>query len=55
MGFRDVPRTDYLRRLEAAIKLPGKSGRWKVEDDLAVISEWRPAGNDAVHKDSDDK
>jgi leucyl/phenylalanyl-tRNA--protein transferase len=54
MGFRDVPRRDYLRRLEAAMRLPGKSGRWKVEDNLAVISEWKPAG-DAVHRDSDDK
>jgi leucyl/phenylalanyl-tRNA--protein transferase len=56
MGFREVPRADYLRRLEAAVRLPGKSGRWTVEDDLAVISEWKPAnGGETVHRDSDDK
>ena len=43
MGFREVPRHEYLRRLESAMARPGKPGRWKVEDDLATISEWRPA------------
>ncbi|MGE0564068.1 MAG: leucyl/phenylalanyl-tRNA--protein transferase [Pseudolabrys sp.] len=54
MGFREVPRRDYLARLDRALERPGKSGRWKVEDDLATISEWRPAGDTTQNNKSDD-
>lgn len=42
MGFREIPRREYLARLAEAVKLPGKSGRWQVEDDLATIADWQP-------------
>jgi hypothetical protein len=42
MGFRDIPRSDYLSRLDEAVKRPGKSGRWSVEADLATVAEWQP-------------
>ncbi len=44
MGFRDVPRGEFLSRLADANKLPGKSGRWQTEADLAEIADWNPAG-----------
>ena len=42
MGFREVPRRDFLARLAEAVRLPAKSGRWQVEADLATVSHWRP-------------
>jgi len=42
MGFRDVPRAEFLARLAGANKLPGKSGRWQTEADLTEIAEWNP-------------
>jgi leucyl/phenylalanyl-tRNA--protein transferase len=44
MGFRDVPRSEFLARLAEAQKIPPKSGRWQVEADVAEIAEWNPAG-----------
>jgi leucyl/phenylalanyl-tRNA--protein transferase len=45
MGFRLVPRADYLRRLDDAARMPGKSGRWQVEADLSTVAEWKPSGH----------
>ncbi len=42
MGFRDVPRPEFLARLAEAVRQPGKSGRWQVEADLATVSHWQP-------------
>lgn len=42
MGFREIPRSDYLSQLDAAVKRPGKSGRWSVEADMATVAEWQP-------------
>jgi leucyl/phenylalanyl-tRNA--protein transferase len=42
MGFREIPRADYLARLAQAVRAPGKSGRWQVEADLPAIADWRP-------------
>jgi leucyl/phenylalanyl-tRNA--protein transferase len=42
MGFRDVPRREFLSLLGGAVRLPGKSGRWQVENDLDTISHWQP-------------
>jgi leucyl/phenylalanyl-tRNA--protein transferase len=44
LGFRNIPRPDYLARLRDAVQAPGKSGRWQVETDLATVSNWKPAG-----------
>jgi leucyl/phenylalanyl-tRNA---protein transferase len=41
MGFRDIPRADFLARLAAAERAPGKSGRWQVEADVAAVADWQ--------------
>ena len=43
MGFRDIPRAEFLTRLEDAGRRPGKSGRWQVEADVAAVADWQPA------------
>jgi len=42
MGFRNIPRGEFLARLTAAERAPGKSGRWQSQADLAEIAEWQP-------------
>ena len=42
MGFRDIPRGDFLKLLAEAEQKPGKSGRWQVEADVATVADWRP-------------
>lgn len=42
MGFRDVPRRDYLRQLSEALTRPGRSGRWQVETDPREVADWVP-------------
>ena len=42
MGFREIPRGDYLTHLAHAVRAPGKSGRWQIEADLPAIADWRP-------------
>lgn len=42
MGFREVPRSDFLRRLDQAERRPERIGRWQVEADLATIADWQP-------------
>jgi leucyl/phenylalanyl-tRNA--protein transferase len=42
MGFRDVPRREFLGLLSEAVRMPGKSGRWQVETDLDTMSRWLP-------------
>jgi leucyl/phenylalanyl-tRNA--protein transferase len=42
MGFREIPRRDYLMRLTAAARLTGKSGRWQTETDLETVADWQP-------------
>jgi len=42
MGFRELPRRDYLNRLALADRLPGKTGRWQAETDVATIANWQP-------------
>jgi leucyl/phenylalanyl-tRNA--protein transferase len=47
-GFREVPRDEYLARLQRAVRAPGKPGRWQVEAHLAEVAAWRqPAKVDA--------
>jgi leucyl/phenylalanyl-tRNA--protein transferase len=47
MGFRDIPRSEFLARLSQAERRPDKMGRWPMEADLAAIADWQPAGNTA--------
>jgi leucyl/phenylalanyl-tRNA---protein transferase len=47
MGFRDVPRREFLRLLTDAVRERGRSGRWQVETDLNTVSYWQPGENSA--------
>jgi len=42
MGFRDIPRSDFLARLAKEERRAAKIGRWQVETDLATIADWQP-------------
>jgi leucyl/phenylalanyl-tRNA--protein transferase len=42
MGFRDIPRSDYLTQLAQAVRAPEKSGRWQAEADLPEVAAWQP-------------
>ena len=42
MGFREIPRHEFLARLAQAVRQPGKSGRWQVEADMAAVADWQP-------------
>jgi leucyl/phenylalanyl-tRNA---protein transferase len=42
MGFREIPRHDYLGRLALADRLPAKTGRWQTETDIATVADWQP-------------
>lgn len=42
MGFRNIPRADFLEHLRRGIVAPGKCGAWQVEAELPVIAEWQP-------------
>ena len=42
MGFRDIPRSEFLALLTQAERRPAKSGRWQVEADLAMVADWQP-------------
>ena len=44
MGFREIPRRDFLSRLADAERQPGRPGRWQVEADVAAVAEWQPQG-----------
>jgi leucyl/phenylalanyl-tRNA--protein transferase len=44
MGFREIPRREFLRRLAEADRRPGKLGRWQVEADIAAVADWQPQG-----------
>lgn len=42
MGFREIPRTEFLGRLAQAERKPERIGRWQVEADMATIADWQP-------------
>lgn len=44
VGFREVPRAEFLTRLSEAVKKPTKSGPWHSETDLDTVSRWQPRG-----------
>ena len=43
MGFRVIPRSEYLARLDAAPRESLRRGRWQVETDLKTLGDWTPA------------
>lgn len=45
LGAREIPRTEYLRRLAAALELEHRGSPWRLEPDLDPIAEnQRPRG-----------
>ena len=42
MGFKEIPRPEFLTRLAQALRLPGKSGHWQAEADTATVADWQP-------------
>jgi leucyl/phenylalanyl-tRNA--protein transferase len=42
MGFRSIPRAEFLHILAANAGAGGKSGPWSVEADVKAIAEWQP-------------
>ena len=42
MGFRDIPRKDFLTRLAQAERRPAKNGRWQTEADMTTVADWQP-------------
>jgi leucyl/phenylalanyl-tRNA--protein transferase len=42
MGFREIPRAEFLAKLAQAGRHPGKPGRWQTEADVASIADWQP-------------
>jgi leucyl/phenylalanyl-tRNA--protein transferase len=42
IGFREVPRAEFLARLGEADKRPGRPGRWQIEADAATVADWQP-------------
>ncbi len=40
VGFREVPRSQFLARLAEAVQIPHRSGRWQVETDIDTVSRW---------------
>lgn len=38
VGFREIPRHEFLARLAEAVRAPGKNGRWQLEADLETVS-----------------
>ena len=41
MGFREIPRGEFLGRLAKARRQADRLGRWQVEADLATIADWQ--------------
>jgi leucyl/phenylalanyl-tRNA--protein transferase len=48
MGFCEIARSDYLFKLALVERHPGKSGRWQVETDLAMVADWQPGALSAA-------
>lgn len=42
MGFRDIPRSQFLGLLARAERMPSKIGRWSTEADTPAIADWQP-------------
>ena len=53
MGFREMPRAEYLRRLSALAQEPVRTGRWEAEAGAKAVADWRPAGDFRLESPSD--
>jgi leucyl/phenylalanyl-tRNA--protein transferase len=43
MGFVEMPRAEYLRRLSAFGDQAVRAGRWEAEADSKDVADWRPS------------
>ncbi len=43
MGFRAIPRSEFLDALARSQRQPSKVGRWSTEGEMAAIADWQPA------------
>jgi leucyl/phenylalanyl-tRNA--protein transferase len=43
MGFRCIPRKEFLAQLGDAVAGPSRMGRWRTEADLATVASWKPS------------
>lgn len=43
MGFRDMPRAEYLRQLAVLAEETVHPGRWETEADPKAVADWRPS------------
>jgi leucyl/phenylalanyl-tRNA--protein transferase len=51
MGFRIIPRGEYLSDLARALGREGKPGRWEVEAGPKLVADWHPDKDRAKRKD----
>jgi leucyl/phenylalanyl-tRNA--protein transferase len=42
VGFREIPRQEFLGRLSEAVWVPHKAGRWRIESGVEKVSRWQP-------------
>jgi leucyl/phenylalanyl-tRNA--protein transferase len=42
MGFRVIPRSEFLRHLAHGTPSGGKAGRWEIEAGAHVVADWKP-------------
>jgi Leu/Phe-tRNA-protein transferase len=42
MGFREIPRGEFLGHLAKAQRQADRLGRWQIEADLGAIADWQP-------------
>ena len=43
MGFREIPRAEFLRHLAEGASAAGKPGRWETEAGPETVADWQPA------------
>jgi leucyl/phenylalanyl-tRNA--protein transferase len=55
MGFRVVPRAEFLNELTHAARRPGRLGSWQVETDLATVAAWQPGQTGIALPEADDR
>jgi leucyl/phenylalanyl-tRNA--protein transferase len=47
MGFRMIPRAEFLAHLARTTHNGGPAGRWQVETDTKTVADWRPGAKAA--------
>jgi leucyl/phenylalanyl-tRNA--protein transferase len=48
MGFRLIPRAEFLRLLGEGTRSGGKPGRWQAEAGADIVADWQPGANAAL-------